>query len=94
MHADATTVICAAADRHARPPPLAHLQLTGHRTLCRWSRASADERDMPRRRVQVVMRVRHAEEVALVVRQASEEAKPVVRRLLELNAYEFSAING
>lgn len=49
---------------------------------------------MPRRRVQVVMRVRHAEEVALVVRQASEEAKPVVRRLLELNAYEFSAING
>jgi GNAT superfamily N-acetyltransferase len=40
------------------------------------------------------MRVRHAEEVALDVRQASEEAKPLVRRLLELNAYEFSAIDG
>ena len=40
------------------------------------------------------MRVRHADEVPLVVRQASEEAKPIVRRLLELNAYDFSAIDG
>jgi predicted acetyltransferase len=40
------------------------------------------------------MRVRHADEVALVVRQASEEAKPTVRRLLELSAYDFSAIDG
>ena len=32
--------------------------------------------------------------MALLVRPASEEAKPIVRRLLELNAYEFSAIDG
>jgi predicted acetyltransferase len=38
--------------------------------------------------------LRHADQVGLVVRQASEEAKPIVRRLLELNAYEFSAIDG
>ena len=40
------------------------------------------------------MRVRHADVVALVVRAASEEAKPIVRRLLEFNAYDFSAIDG
>jgi predicted acetyltransferase len=36
----------------------------------------------------------HADDVTLVVRQASEDAKPLLRRLLELNAYEFSAIDG
>ena len=30
----------------------------------------------------------------LVVARASESAKPILRRLLELNAYEFSAIDG
>ncbi len=40
------------------------------------------------------MRVRHADVVALVVRPASEEAQPIVRRLLEFNAYDFSAIDG
>ena len=45
------------------------------------------------RRVHVGVRVRHDHEVALVVRPASEEAKPIVRRLLELNAYDFSAID-
>jgi predicted acetyltransferase len=37
---------------------------------------------------------RHAGDMTLVVRRAPEEAKPVVHRPLELNAYEFSAIDG
>jgi predicted acetyltransferase len=40
------------------------------------------------------VRVRHADVVALLVGPASEEAKPIVRRLLEFNAYDFSAIDG
>jgi predicted acetyltransferase len=32
--------------------------------------------------------------VEVTVHEASEEAGPVLRRLLELNAYEFSAIDG
>jgi hypothetical protein len=37
---------------------------------------------------------RHAEDMTLVVRQAVEGDKPIVHRLLELNAYEFSAFDG
>jgi predicted acetyltransferase len=36
----------------------------------------------------------HADNMTLVVRQPPEEEKPLLRRLLELNAYEFSAIDG
>jgi predicted acetyltransferase len=32
--------------------------------------------------------------MTLVLRQAPEQDKPIVHRLLELNAYEFSAIDG
>jgi len=38
--------------------------------------------------------VRHAGDVPLDVEQVSESAKPILQRLLELNAYEFSAIDG
>src|ERR1700748_2185157 len=37
---------------------------------------------------------RHAGRVNVVVGRASEAEKPVVRRLLELNAYELSAVDG
>jgi len=36
----------------------------------------------------------HAGCVTLIVSEVAEEAKPVLRRLLDFNAYEFSAIDG